>query len=571
MRRIIFPLFTLALLAACGGPASKNGSRSVGRYGGILNFNETQPPRSLFPPAITQVSEIHVAAQIYEGLVRFNPKDLSIEPTLAESWSIDSSHKVYTFELRKGVRFQNDPAFSGGEGREFTAKDVVDCFTQLCRPGVIGQSSRLFRDRLEGVDSVSSTGLISGLQALDDHTVQIRLARPCSNFLQVLADPGCWIWPQELLTAYGKDLMHHAIGTGPFEVKATEQDEAIVLIRNEHYWGQDELGGALPYLEGVRITFVPDKEKEVAAFLKGNLSMLTELSLESMDMLADTANGLGHSGTKKFTTTMVPALATQYYGLNAMRAPFNDVRVRRAFALAIDRSVLVDSVLHGTAKKADHGLVPPGLTGYPYQFVPGIRFDPDSARRLMALAGYPNGKGFPHVQLQVNNDGFGYQQVASKVQDMLMKELKVPITVSVVSPKEYYDRIERGKALFWREGWVADLPDPGNFLALLYGKNTAADTSLPSPVNTTRYMSPRFDSVYAASMTESDVTARMRSLAEAESIAMQDVPLIPLYHPYYILLAEPQVQDLHINPMELIDLRSVWFSEPQTKVPATKP
>jgi ABC-type transport system substrate-binding protein len=280
-------------------------------------------------------------------------------------------------------------------------------------------------------------------------------------------------------------------------------------------------------------------------------------------------NGRGHSGTKQFTTTVAPALATQYYGMNAMRPPFNDVRVRRAFALAIDRAFLADSVLHGTATKADHGLVPPGLAGYPYDLVPRIPFDPDSARRLMALAGYPNGRGFPHVQLQVNNDGFGYQQVAGKVQDMLLKELKVPISVSVVSPKEYYDRIERGKALFWREGWVADLPDPRNFLALLYGKNAVADTALPSPLNTTRYMDPRFDSLYAASMAENDVTARYHALAEAERIAMKDVPLIPLYHPCYILLAEPQVQDLHINPMELIDLRAVWFSAPQTKLPAT--
>jgi len=569
MRRILFPLFTLALLASCGGPAAKDGTRSVGRYGGIFNFNETQPPRSLFPPAITQVSEIHVASQIYEGLVRFNPQDLSIEPSLAESWSIDSSHKIYTFELRPDVHFQNDPAFSGGQGREMTAKDVVDCFTQLCRPDMGSLSSRLFRDRVEGAESAGTTGEIAGLQALDEHTVRITLTGPCANFLQVLAESGCWIWPHELVSTYGKDLLHHAIGTGPFLIKASEQDEAIVLVRNEHYWGKDELGGSLPYLDGVRITFVPDKEKEVAAFLKGSLTMLTELSLESMDMLADTVNGHGHSGAKQFTTTMVPALATQYYGLNAMRPPFNDVRVRRAFALAIDRTFLTDSVLRGTAKRADHGLVPPGLPGYPYDLVPRVPFAPDSARRLLALAGYPNGRGFPHVQLQVNNDGFGYQQVASKVQDMLLRELKVPITVSVVSPKEYYDRIEQGKALFWREGWVADLPDPGNFLALLYGKNAVADTALSSPLNTARYMEPRFDSLYAASMSESDVTTRMRSLAQAEGIAMKDVPLIPLYHPYYILLAEPQVQDLHINPMELIDLRGVWFSEPQAKGPAT--
>ena len=189
--------------------------------------------------------------------------------------------------------------------------------------------------------------------------------------------------------------------------------------------------------------------------------------------------------------------------------------------------------------------------------VSGIPYDPDSARKLMAQAGFPGGKGFPRIQLQVNNYGFGYRNVASKAQEMLGKQLGVAVTVSVVPPKVYYERIERGDALFWREGWVADQPDPENFLALIYGKNAVTDTSKTSTLNTTRYANPGFDALFALSMTERNESDRMKDLARAEEIAMKEVPLIPLYHERYIVLLDPKVQNLAINAMELLDLRLV--------------
>ena len=567
-------LFTAMLAAFCGCGSPPVADRGEGAlHGGVFNFNETQVLRSIFPLTITRVSEQRVASQIYEGLVRFNAKDLSVVPCLAKSWDVDPTGTIYTFHLRDDVRFQDDPIFSDGEGRELTAEDVVHCFTTICQKGAGDQVFWLFQDKVAGADDYNTSGKqdgsVSGIAALDDRTVRITLTRPCPNFLQSIAGSGCWIWPKELPAQYGKDLFRHAVGTGPFRLKVARPEEVIVLERNSNYWGRDEDGGSLPYLDGVRVTLVPDKEKEIAEFLKGRLNMVTELSLESMKLLADSVDP--GTGERRFNKLSTPAFAVQFYGFNASKSPFNDLRVRRAFALALDRRTLVDSVLHGIAVLADHGLVPPGLAGYPYDLVPGIPFDPDSARQLMALAGYPDGKGFPRVQLQVNNYGFGYRNVASKAQEMLGKELGVAITVSVVPPKEYYERIERGEALFWREGWVADLPDPENFLALIYGKNAVKDTSLSSSLNTTRYADPRFDALFAKSMTETDEQRRMQDLARAEEIAMRDVPLVPLYHERYIVLLDPKVLDLAVNPMELLDLSRVRFKRPKphSKVPDT--
>jgi len=535
-----------------------------GIHGGVFNINENQVLRTLFPLAINLVSEQRVAAQIYEGLVGFNATDLSVVPALAESWELSADRTVYTFMLRRDVRFHDDPAFTNGEGRLLTAHDVVHCFTALCEKGIGDAAFWLFQDRVAGANEYHASGTrggsVSGITALDERHVRITLTRPCPYFLQSLAGSGCWIWPQELLDHYAADLFRHAIGTGPFRMNVARPEEVVVLERNHQYWGKDAEGRRLPYLDAVRVTLVPDKEREINEFLKGNLSMISELSLLSIHALGDSVDP--QTGERRFNTLSTPALAVQFYGFNASKPPFNDPLVRRAFAMALDRQELVDSVLHGLAVVARHGLVPPGLPEYPYDLVPGIPYDPERARTLLAEAGYPGGKGFPRIQLQVNNHGFGYRSVASRVQEMLGKELGVAITVSVVPPKAYYERIDRGEALFWREGWVADLPDPENFLALIHGKNAVSDTAQPSRLNTTRYANPQFDALFGLSLTRGSETERLRDLARAEALAMQDVPLIPLYHGRYIMLLSPRVQGMQINSMELLDLRKVHLSEP---------
>lgn len=562
MRHLLLIAACAALLTTrCGSSAEPmHGPGSV--YGGVFNFNQTQLVRSLFPLSITFASEQHIALLVYEGLVRFNSKDLEVEPGLAGSWEVDPTHTKYTFHLREGIRFHDDPVFPDGVGRELTASDVVHCLTKLCEKGVGDGMFWVLQEKVEGADayhqSGATNGQVSGIQAPDDRTVLITLVRPFPNFLQSLAVAGCAIWPRELPETYGSDLLTHAIGTGPFRMVAARAGEAIVLERNPNYWGRDEEGRQLPYLDAVRITLDPDKEKEVAAFLAGRLSMVNELSPETAHLLADSMDT--STGRRRFNLQATPALATQYYCFNLAKPPFSDARVRRAFAMALNRQMLVDSVMYGLAVPAAHGMVAPGLADYPYDMVLGTPYDPEGARRLLAEAGYPGGQGFPRVQLQVDNSGFGYRRVASMAQEMLGRELGVAVTVSTVPSKVYYERIEQGEALFWREGWVADLPDAENFLALLYGKNAVADTSEVSVFNTTRYASPEFDEHFTMARSTGDGAQRLSYLARADKIAMRDVPVVPLYHERYVMLVDPRLIGLHINAMELLDLRLVHFS-----------
>lgn len=282
--------------------------------------------------------------------------------------------------------------------------------------------------------------------------------------------------------------------------------------------------------------------------------MIYELPVDRTDVL---------KGDHDYVVQTTPALTIQFYGFNSRKPPFDDIRVRQAFSLAIDRQMLVDSVLDGLAVAAEHGVVAAGFKNYPYDTVPRTAFDPERARQLLAEAGYPKGHGLPTVYLQVNNNGFGYVKVAEAAQAMLERELGARVITSVLPAQQHFTRVERGEPLFWREGWIADHPDPENFLALFYGRNAPEDTAAASFLNSTRFRDARFDSLFALAGRTADNTERLRLLALAESRLMEELPMLPLYHERSVRLVQRWVRDFPINGMEYRDLRTVWM-EPRS-------
>lgn len=556
----------MVLLAGCAGDHHQERGIAKGgkRYGGVFNVNEVEPLRALFPLQLTQAAAHRIAAQVYQGLVRLDQRTLAVEPCLAERWESDASGTRWTFHLRGRVRFHDDPAFPDGEGRELTAHDVVQCFNAICTGGEANQMFWLFQDRVLGAnehhqataDGKGRPEGVKGLEAVDDRTVRIQLEHPVPNFLQILAHQGCWIWPHELRDAYGDDLLRHAIGTGPFRMKTFRTGEAMVLERNPHYWERDAEGNELPFLDGIRVTFVTDKNQELDEFLKRHITCVIEPPVDRLGVLRDS---VGEEGERRFIVQRIPQLSTQFFGFCTWAPPFNDARVRRAFSLALDRRALVDTVLQGVAVPALHGLVPPGMAQYPYDQLPSTGSMPDSARALLAAAGYPGGLGFPAVSLQVNGDGFAYVQVADAVQVMLEKVLGVNVAVSVLPATQHYEKVDGGHAFFWRQGWIADYPDPENFLALLYGRNAVLDTGASSYMNTSRYVEPRFDTLYSQAQYTLDVATRMDLMARAERVAMDDAVVAPVYHESNIRLLATGVHDFPINAMEYRDLRAVWM------------
>lgn len=558
MRFLAFLSIT-TILVACSTPETTREREGKGGkyYGGVFNANESEELRGLFPLGLVQAASHRIAAQVYEGLVRFDQKDLSIEPALADSWTVDGTGTVYTFQLHPGVKFHDDTCFNEGVGREFTSQDVVESFTALCSHDPQNQMFWLFQDKVVGANAQYAATLagepepgVKGLEAVDKLTVRITLTTPWPSFLQILAHQGTWIFPEELIEFYGPEAQWHMVGTGPFRMKTHTKNEVLVLERNTDYWGKDEEGNSYPFLDAVRFTFVKEKVRELEEFENGHLSVIYELPVDRTEIL---------KSASKFQVQATPGLTIQFYGFNRHMAPFTDVRVRRAFSMAIDRQTLVDSVLNGLAVPATRGVVAPGFENYPYDQVPATVFDPEGAKALLAEAGYPGGKGLPTVHIQVNNDGFGYVRVAERVQAMLEQHLGIPVVTSVLPADQHYERVEMGKAQFWREGWIVDHPDPENFLALFHGKNVPADTAEPSYLNSTRYKNARFDSLFTEALRTSDTAKRMTLLAGAEKQMMDDMAVLPLYHERSIRLLQSWVRDLPINGMEYRDLRGVWF------------
>ena len=561
------PLLVLLACAACSGPVEQHARKTpAGRYyGGVFNANETEGIRSLFPLSLTQASSHRIAAQIYEGLVRLDQRDLTVVPGLAGSWEVDEDGLRYTFHLREGVLFHDDPCFKDGKGREFTAADVVSCFTRICTAMPENQMFWLFQDRITGANAHyaatvndGSAPALEGVVAIDERTVAISLTGPWPGFLQVMAHQGCWIHPHELLDHYGAEARWHPVGTGPFRLKSFNKGSALVMERNPAYWGQDESGSPLPYLDGIRYTFEQSKVNELEAFQKGQLSVIYELPIDRTDILHDAG---------AYQVQSMPALTVQFYGFNSRKPPFNDVRVRKAFSMAIDRQLLVDSLLDGLAVVAEHGVVAPGFGDYPYALVPGVAFDPEGARKLLADAGYAGGRGLPTIFLQVNNSGFGYVKVAELVQTMFEKELGARVISSVLPDEQHFRKVEMGEALLWREGWIVDHPDPENFLALFYGRTVPADSTAPSFLNSTRYRNARYDSLFAVAQRSVSTEERMRTLALAEARMMEDAVVAPLYHERSVRLLQPWVRDLPLNGMEYRDLRLVWFDPAARSAP----
>lgn len=552
-------LLLSVLLAACTStPRPREREAAGGRYyGGVFNTNESEDISSLFPLNLTRSASHRLAAQVYEGLVRFDQADLSVQPALADSWTVDTTRTVYTFKLRPGVRFHDDTCFVNGVGREVTATDVLDSFTALCSHGPLNQMFWLFQDKVAGANAQYAATVkgmpgpgVRGVEVIDPLSVRITLTAPWPNFLQVLAHQGCWIFPREAIAHYGVDVQWHPVGTGPFRVKRFIRGKVLVLERWADYWGVDEHGNRYPFLDAVRCTFEKDKGKELDEFLKGNLSVVYELPQGRTDVLG---------GAPAFQVQTIPGLIVQFYGFDRDRPPFDDVRIRQAFNLAIDRQALVDSTLNGLAVPATHGVVPPGFKDYPYGRVPRLGFDPERARALLAEAGHPGGTGLPTIHLQVNNDGFGYVRVAEFVRSMLEQHLGVRVITSVLPADQYYLNMERGNIQLWREGWVADHPDPENFLALFHGKSVPLDTAEPSYLNSTRYRDAVYDSLLDQALRTEAVAHRMDLLARAETRLMEQAIVDPLYHERTVRLLQPWVRDFPINGMEYRDLRGVWF------------
>lgn len=566
----------LALLGSCGPNVETEGGYvklNGGKFGGgVLRLNEVEDFRNFYPLDLTEIVAYHIVGQVYEGLVKLSAKDLSIMPAVAESWTRNEDATVWTFKIRQGVKFHDDECFDGGRGREVTAADVKWCFDNLCTASPSNQwYSSTFQGKVKGAEEYyqsTKTGSplkdgVSGVKVIDDQTLEITLEQPMASFLNILVIQGCYIFPKEALDKYkAEGLRNKAVGTGPFRIKTVKESEVVILEKNPDYWGKDEEGNQLPYLDAIRFAFIKEKKQEMIEFKKGNLDMIFRIPTENIkDILSELDKA---KENRPFELQVSPAISLFYYGFSNIQAPFDNRLVRLAFNYAIDRRKIVDYTLKGEGIPAEFGIVPPvplfESKGYDFKSLNGFRFNPDTAKALLAAAGYPNGEGFPQITLQINSGG-GDRNIltAQVIQGMLKENLNIDISIETLPFAQHLDKIETGQTKFWRSGWTSDYPDPESFLALLYGANVPPNLSDRSFPNTTRFKNAAFDSLLIGAGKESDDMKRFAMYAQADQVQLNEGAIMPIFYDEVYRLVQTNVKDLHVNAMEYRDLSRAYF------------
>jgi peptide/nickel transport system substrate-binding protein len=494
---------------------------------------------------------------------------------LVDDFSVDESGTIYTFKIKKGVFFHDNPCFSDGKGREVTAQDISYCFTQLCTKSINNQHFSIFEDVLKGAKAhydASSNGNkpnfgVEGIKVVDDYTIQLHLLKPNALLTVNLAQPACFIYPKEAEEKYGVDMRINAVGTGPFSLNIddVEEDISIILKRNPNYHVKDKAGNQLPFVDAISIQFIKDKKTELFEFRKGNLDMIYRLPTEYIiEILEETMPG-ANGEYSQFQLQRSPEMMTQFLTLNNQSGVFKDKNVRKAFNFAIDRTKILDFVLNGEGyAPGNHGITPPVFSNYSIEDIKGYALNIDSARYYLKRAGYANGVRFPKLQFLLNAEGERNTNVAVEIQKQLKDHLNVDVELQILPFAQLLEKSYSGDYSMLRAAWVADFPSAENFLWIFSSKdvpNSLSDASYP---NVARYVNSTFDTYYENALKAKSIDEANELFKKAEIRLMEDAPVIILWYDEGYRLIKSYVKDFPNNPMQYRDLGRVYFEEAET-------
>jgi oligopeptide transport system substrate-binding protein len=564
LRKTVYLLLTSVLLFGCKSGDDTNVEILTGRggivYGGQFRFYSAEKVGDLFPLTVNDVYAQRVTSQIFQGLLRINPEGTVAEPCLASSYQVSEDAKVFTFEIRKGVFFQDNDCFSGGKGREITAEDFKYCFEMACSNNPKrNQSSWLLIDRIKGAKEFfdGKAKSVSGLRVKSAYEFEIELVESFAGFDKVLTHSSLVVFPKEAVEKYGDDIHQNPVGTGPFVLKELN-DQQVELVRNANYWEQDEFGNQLPYLASILIQFNGKKIDELMAFRNKEIDLVLEIPVDEIQNVLGTLIEAQEGKNVKHRVASVNSLSVEYIGFAHVNSVFSDKRVRQAFHLAIDRNTIVDRDLNGDVIAVENGFVP-FMTGYPIKSVKGHTFDPNRAKALLKEVGYPDGRGFPVVDFYVNtSETSPSYKMAEAVVRALRENLNITVQIKNVSYQEREDAIRSGKAAMWRGGWLADYPDPENFLSIFVSN---AQTENISIINPFKYNSAEFDELFARAKRETNAEERMKLYAKCDQLLVDDAVVVPLFNKDFITMVNLKAKKFETNQMERLDFTRVYIKE----------
>ncbi|MES2556547.1 MAG: peptide ABC transporter substrate-binding protein [Bacteroidota bacterium] len=538
--------------------------------GGCLKMSIDNEPKTFTAREVTDVYSATVLYQIVECLVSFNPDDLSIRAQLAKSWKVSPDGLSYTFTLRDDVLFHEHEVFSSKEDRKMTASDVVFTFEKACLPNEKGSPSvaylSILGEQLKGAEAFYKrrAKAISGIKTKGNE-ITLTLKSPDANFISKLASINFGIISEKVVSA---DKEADLIGTGPFVYNDYKKGEpaSIILLKNQDYYLTDKKGNALPYLDSV--IFLADNRKleQLELFEQGETHVINTLPTSRITQMLEGRIKDFNSKPPLMLLNNNALMATNYYFFNMTDPRFKDVRVRQAFNYAINRNQITQYVLRGQAHEDGiFGIVPPlssSFKGYDFKAIKavGYNYDPEKAKKLLAEAGYPGGKGFGSVNLRVNI-GDIHSAVAEEISDQIFQTLGINVNIDGSTFEQKNEDASYARGDLFRTAWFADYVSPETFLSNFYGKMVPDSKDEPSELNQARYKNPTFDELFEKARAADSQKERYRLYNEAEKVLMQDPPIIVLWYSGDIQLVYSRVRNLENNPMGLLDLKEVYLHD----------
>ena len=530
-RSLIIAACLGVLLSACGAGES---NVAAGNRTGFLHYGNGAEPQGLDPHVVTGVPENHIVRALFEGLAVKNPITLEPEPGVAERWEISEDGTVYTFYINPNAKWSN--------GESMTASDYVWSWNRALHP----DTGSLYAYMLYPVvnsEAYSKREITDfsevGVKALDDLTLQVTLNAPTPYFLQLMDHYSTFAVHPETLLKHGKmtdrytpwTRVGNIISNGPFTLEEWSLNRRIIVEKSEHYWDRDNVS-----LNGVYFYPTENVVSEERMFRAEQLHYAQTVPLDKIPVYRERENS---------PYVQAPYLGTYYYLINTDRPPVDDARVRKALSYAVDREKLTKTILQNTAIPA-YSITPPNTLGY---YPPKLfDFDPEEARRLLAEAGYPNGEGWPGLEI-IYNTQEAHRQVAVAIQQMWKEALNIDITISNQEWKVYLNSVSQREFQVARRGWIGDYVDANNFLDLFLtdGGN-----------NNTGYSDPVYDDIIlnlapkAKSREE-----RYQLFYDAEKMMLEEMPIIPIYTYTSKHLVHPSVDGIHPNLMDSLNLKYV--------------
>ncbi len=577
MRFFIFcfsVILTVALFSRCdsGSSTLANDPYRAENAGGTIRIAEVTEPNSLFPSKVTNYIEATIASQIHEGLVQMNPKNMQIVPGLAEKWEIDYASKTITFHLRKGVKFQSEGPFAGHTAPEVSTKDVQFTFENLSRNSLYNyQFATVCRDRIVGANETFEASKLgkniplSGFKRIDDYTFSIALLNSPDIFLQIISTPVAAILSEKAFSQLGDKLL---VGAGPFIYDEKNSNSTHhLLLRNPNYYAKDEKGNSLPYVDSLIIDILPSIEEALIYFKDGKYDYLGSVPSNQLKQVVQDNINAFKGNPPLFILERGLEISNQFYVFNVNKPPFNNLKLRQAFNYAIDRDKIIERILFGQAYgPATNGLTPPAFDKYASSSILGYSLDIPKAKKLLAEAGYPDGKGLPEIQLIVNSGNSRNNTVAAEIQKQLKTNINVNLTFESLSNNDKFNLQLKGKGDLYRDGWVADYPSPESFLSIFYGEPVPSDTTQMSFPNTTRYINKEYDRYYKLGRDSRNQDSAYLYFLKAEQVLINDAPIIPLWYESNYRLISSRLKNFHVNPLKIFDFKKVSVTKREGKL-----